>query len=1179
MLTFLLAMSTFLQAATHTHDANCYNGTVHTHSSYGGSCYTAVYDDYICGYYTDAVYTDCPTCLGAGEIGCSTCGGSGSLVVSNGATCSTCGGSGSVTVSNGTTCSSCKGSGSVTVSNGTTCSSCNGSGEVNCSSCGGEYLIAEVCTNCRTRMTRDEYVANNYFCTWCHEGDTTSVYCNSCNFGKTSCSGCGGDGKVSSSKSCSACGGDGRTDSSTGCSICGGDGRVDSSINCSVCDGDGSYSCQASGCSGGSVLDYYECTGCSDTSNSYGGTHWDTEFTGYELNCGKTAGHYYSGSTDVTSTPQCSTMIKSIAATKSSQTLSTASDFDSTVLITFYDGSTKTVTANNNFSTMKTDYSNSLITLTYSGKYNAVGNTKSFTCTTRVTSDYYRTISLTDYIKDTSTVIGTQTGKSYLYGSTAKGSDWGTVSPYDDVQYTYTYTDCTSLLVSQDAEVCRYWTRTVNKYNVTVEDYIENSTVKIGTQAAKQYEYGSAAKGSDWGTASLYDNAQYTYIYVDCTSTTVNGVTTVKRYWKRTVNKYSVTQTDGVSGVSSSLEYDYGTTVTVNAGTKAGYDFVKWNVLNGTVNMVDITSAITSFTIVGNCSLKAEWTPMVYEIIYNLDKGTVSGNPISYNLTTATFTLKNPTRTGYTFTGWTGSLSGMTVTVEKGSMGDLNFTANWIPNQNTKYVVNYWQQKINGSETDYSQTGYTLYESKNYTGESDSTLTIADYIKEYVGFTYLLTQANRSTVTTATTILPDGSRVIDIYYKRNSYSITLNDTATGASGIGTYMYGDTVTINAGVKTGYTFDYWEVVSGIAVCDDENSVETEFVLEDNDVVLKAHWTINKYAVTLVNVGADATGSGEYDYNSSITINAGTIPGKLFVSWSTSDVALNNTFSINTGFTLPDRDVEVTANWLTVTHITANLNSNFSNKYNTEEYYNGTVYNVDKEITVTKNMIDVTFYYDNGTYYTTTDYYIKNGSSVCLAGTNIITVSSEIYGKEFTTEIILYGASKKLENLMSELGVSSYDELLIFVNQKIKDYEDLEKKVYKTISEINDTTKPYGVKAENGSNVYEALDNLVGSVDVFEEKYSDEKNAHEKLISDMFTYLNTINPILENTETDFEITTDLRESMENLIASITELNDSYSDEKNAHEKLISDMFTYLNTINPILENTETDFKIRHF
>ena len=72
-----------------------------------------------------------------------------------------------------------------------------------------------------------------------------------------------------------------------------------------------------------------------------------------------------------------------------------------------------------------------------------------------------------------------------------------------------------------------------------------------------------------------------------------------------------------------------------------------------------------------------------YSITYDLAGGTLpeeESNPTTYNYETATFSLINPTRPGYTFAGWTGSNGDTpetTVTIEQGSEGDLSYTANW----------------------------------------------------------------------------------------------------------------------------------------------------------------------------------------------------------------------------------------------------------------------------------------------------------------------------------------------------------------------------------------------------------------------------------------------------------------------------------------------------------------------
>ena len=80
-------------------------------------------------------------------------------------------------------------------------------------------------------------------------------------------------------------------------------------------------------------------------------------------------------------------------------------------------------------------------------------------------------------------------------------------------------------------------------------------------------------------------------------------------------------------------------------------------------------------------TLTAQWTVNHYTITYDLAGGTVEGNPDTYTIETVAFTLKNPTKSGYTFTGWSGTgLDGennMTVTIPKGSTGNRSYTAHW----------------------------------------------------------------------------------------------------------------------------------------------------------------------------------------------------------------------------------------------------------------------------------------------------------------------------------------------------------------------------------------------------------------------------------------------------------------------------------------------------------------------
>ena len=80
-------------------------------------------------------------------------------------------------------------------------------------------------------------------------------------------------------------------------------------------------------------------------------------------------------------------------------------------------------------------------------------------------------------------------------------------------------------------------------------------------------------------------------------------------------------------------------------------------------------------------TLKAKYKDAItYNISYGLDGGTAT-NPATYNVESDAITLNNPVKTGYTFTGWSGTgLTGenkMNVTIAKGSTGDRAYTAHY----------------------------------------------------------------------------------------------------------------------------------------------------------------------------------------------------------------------------------------------------------------------------------------------------------------------------------------------------------------------------------------------------------------------------------------------------------------------------------------------------------------------
>ena len=190
-----------------------------------------------------------------------------------------------------------------------------------------------------------------------------------------------------------------------------------------------------------------------------------------------------------------------------------------------------------------------------------------------------------------------------------------------------------------------------------------------GTYATQIVQAGEKAIEPDVPSRQGY---QFTDWYLDDTkydfNTAVTGNMTLTAKW--TANSYTITfDTDGGSKIDP-ITQDYGTAITAPADpTKTGYTFAGW------------TPAIPETMPAENMTIKAKWTVNQFTIAYDLDGGTAESNPGTYTVETDTITLKNPTRPGYTFTGWSGTgltgESNLTVTIEKGSTGDRSYTAHW----------------------------------------------------------------------------------------------------------------------------------------------------------------------------------------------------------------------------------------------------------------------------------------------------------------------------------------------------------------------------------------------------------------------------------------------------------------------------------------------------------------------
>ena len=156
-------------------------------------------------------------------------------------------------------------------------------------------------------------------------------------------------------------------------------------------------------------------------------------------------------------------------------------------------------------------------------------------------------------------------------------------------------------------------------------------------------------------------------------------VTELTVQWTAPTYTVTLNAGDGTINSGNVTSYTYGVGATLPTDvTRTGYTFKGWydneNLTGSPVTAIGDTET-------GNKEYWAKWEINQYTITYDLAGGTVEGNPDTYTVEMDTFTLKNPTRPGYTFTGWSGTgLDGennMTVTIPKGSTGERRYTAHW----------------------------------------------------------------------------------------------------------------------------------------------------------------------------------------------------------------------------------------------------------------------------------------------------------------------------------------------------------------------------------------------------------------------------------------------------------------------------------------------------------------------
>ena len=219
-------------------------------------------------------------------------------------------------------------------------------------------------------------------------------------------------------------------------------------------------------------------------------------------------------------------------------------------------------------------------------------------------------------------------------------------APANPTRTGYTFTGWDKAFTNVTADLVVTAQYSINTYTVTFKDW--NGTV-LKTQ---QVQYGGAATAPANPTRTGYTFTGWDKAF---TNVTANLVVTAQY----SINTYTVTFKDWNGTVLKTQQVQYGGAATAPANpTRAGYTFTGWD------------KAFTNVT--ANLVVTAQYSINTYTVTFKDWNGTVlKTQQVQYG--GAATAPANPTRTGYTFTGWDKAFTNVTA--------NLVVTAQYVQNE------------------------------------------------------------------------------------------------------------------------------------------------------------------------------------------------------------------------------------------------------------------------------------------------------------------------------------------------------------------------------------------------------------------------------------------------------------------------------------------------------------------
>ena len=464
-------------------------------------------------------------------------------------------------------------------------------------------------------------------------------------------------------------------------------------------------------------------------------------------------------------------------------------------------------------------------------------------------------------------------GKSFTHPAKAVSMEYN----YDPITYNITYNLGGGTLAKANPST----------YNVLYGVSFPNSPTKTGYDFAGWYIGTTKVTGINVGANAIFSSADDMYAKL---KTRTIGNQTVTAKW--TPKQYSIWlyNQDGQDTQVDSAEYNSSISSIFHFNRcpwsePTGYKFAGW--FTAPTGGAKYTG---NEKVTGNMNLYAQYSPIAYTITYNLNGGSISGQKTTYNIETASFTLPTPTRSGYTFSGWTGtglSSATKTVMVTKGSTGNRSYTANWKANT---YIYNIKYVSKSGVALGTATVSGTYGSSKNVTAPAKTGYSTP--AAQNVAFD----SVNAKTIT--------------FTYTPVDYAITYDLTGGSISGQKTSYNIETAnfTLPTPTRSGYTFAGW---TGTGLSSATKSV-TVAKGSTGTRSYTATWAKDTYTISYNLNGGSVTGNPtSYQVDSAdITLKNPTKTGHQFAGWTGTGISsASNSVKIATGST---GNRSYTANW---------------------------------------------------------------------------------------------------------------------------------------------------------------------------------------------------------------------------------------------------------------------------